>query len=1346
MATLLRFASAEEAAARAQRANRTHSIPNPFSEESEPRVEPDASARHISGGRLIRWDPRTMEAQQAYIPLMLPPAPHVLAPEDEGPSFLETFLAAAARENLTFSLMEAGARMDPREGDDERIENPYAYIEENWDDELKAEFGAEIDAGLFDDVGSVGDLSRRIESLRVEKARLEAMQNGSGWAMALGVLGAAATDLTTYVPIIGAAKAGRLVYRAARVGMASAGQLAAQEIGLHQLQALRTAEESFINVGIAGVLGAGIGGFALAMKPSHVLHRLNKDNPLLRENMRAQPLGVRVPGSPEGADDIVGPASVGAAANPEARLPAPTKLRGTGFLSKAAEKAGLRWLGDKITGATPVGRAFQRTSDVARSTYLKLLDIGGILTDWDARGVAFGASAEDIKADFLNMRDQLLLFGEVRWREARKGLGKLGVKTGLSGEEFNQTARQILLDEFVQADHEALVAKYGPDGAEKIVEEATAYAERIHETNARFEQALIDIGKLKPEHAMGRQYGHAQLYNRSVVMAKQEEFENYLLDVLADTPTEDWLATKGLTPDEWENLKKLAADPEAAAQQAEAAKAAGQTPTDPVAEYTKLLREWAGDEDFVKLTKLENELAAAEFAYQHARADAISLARSLTGQRQVVNKLSISEARKHRDFLNGQLTASRAERDRLALERDTLKEAATFLRQKALDAQRGGPEFGATGLEAARLRGKAEANARLLSKATSRTERLEARLKVLDDALQKVQARKDHARMIRDVIREELAKARVKEKSFGKAMRKLKKQVARQEARTPLMQAVEEIRFNIANGMPLTHRNFNDDLIVKETGRVKARRIHYTPEQRRAGEKAGFLRTDLGAILYSQYEQLSGYIGLHEALSIGPGRQFESWKDVVKAVDDDYKRLVREGGDGVKLAAEREGVMRDLAMLRDRILGMTDPGHDPDSWTGYVSKRIREAGFIRYGAGFLLPSLTDVAAVSLRHKVLPIITRMAPDIIRNMQAWKAADASEFQRFISVTELVGDSTRMNRLLDLDENPYDQFGLGVQGTLKHTVTSAIDRGGQWLSRNTSVVSGLRAWNRFWRVGAAVSISQEIAAKVGRYDALSALDKARLASLGLGEAEARRLSKFLQKHAVKDGELIDPNFEAWGSSAEAMRAARDYRIAVNRDMHRAIFDVGVGDTPLVMSKWWGKMWLQFQSYAFAFMNKFATPAAQRISVYGDMRAVAAFGHLTWLGTIVVVGKDILNGRDPSQRFKAENLGETSVEIIDRSGMMLYLSPFVDSALKATSGWQEAAFGGSLQPTSRYARNSALDSMMGASFGLYRDISSFVGTIGSPDSSAEDVVRKGLLLMPYNTWFRLGHRFLFD
>jgi hypothetical protein len=389
----------------------------------------------------------------------------------------------------------------------------------------------------------------------------------------------------------------------------------------------------------------------------------------------------------------------------------------------------------------------------------------------------------------------------------------------------------------------------------------------------------------------------------------------------------------------------------------------------------------------------------------------------------------------------------------------------------------------------------------------------------------------------------------------------------------------------------------------------------------------------------------------------------------------------------------------------------------------------------------LIPSFTDIAVVHLQHgslaKMLQKHGKQAAEIMLKLHQ---ENPSEFLAMFHATELGSSGLRFTQSLDVDDT-LNITGIGPKGTMKHNVTSAVDRGMKWMSDKTMTLSGLRTWNRFWKIIAAVHRSYTLRDQVARYASLSELEQAKLASLGVGSGEARRLHRFLERHGTTDENgFFDPGLEQWVREEGGREAARDFRIAIERDMTRSVFTPGIGDTPALMSHSLGKLWLQFQTFAFAFTNRFIIPASQRLGTYRDAQALASYGHLAWSGMMVVLAKDIINGRDPKERFEDGQWGQTAMEVVDRSGMLAYMSPYVDSLLKVPFGDGNVGSAIGVGPSSRYQRNNWWQSMLGSSFGLARDTGDFISAAGSGDR--EQLIKKGLNIAPFGAHLRMIHR----
>lgn len=1427
---------------------------------------------------IVQWSPDELRDQGAYIaptlPTTAPVGPEV---QPDSPGLLQTAIATLQRENTGIAIGQEISRRFSADGnttEEDPTWNPYRFMRENWSEEQQKHFDAEIRGGLFEMVRNPAQLEIKRQQLGKEKELLDTMARGSGWGVFLGGLGAAATDLTTYIPVAGALGKARSASRTASLlGHASttALQVGLQELALHSVEDLRTAKESFLNIGIAGALGAGLGVFARTLHPDHPLHPSNPLNPTHPDNLFKQGVGAR---TVDGAEDIVAHSDFGESSASAAQVGGAVNKEKGLFSNRASEMLGIKWLGEKITGTTPVGRALQWTGQQTRSIVTGLMDMGGVLTDTNRLGVATKASAEDIKADLMVSAHNLALYGERQYQalhidDLGQSKGTFMFKGRVSEEQFNEVARRHLLGQFTDDDMAGLTRQYGPEAAQKISQRASDYAEKIHETNAFYEAELtkqglvrdtakverlsgelktlrqqkkdaqaqaaaasdadttsiadlepkIDAAKRELEHQwslpapLGREYGHAQMWDSHSIMVKESQFRDYMLEVLVDHPDESWLHLQhGITASEFEKLGKE--------------KVSVVNGKDEVVELTpeagrekrlEILREWGGDEYYHRLNRAEAKATAAADDLKQSKLDFLDTMRSYGDARTQVRQLKTAEARKYRDKVAGDLEHARAERAQAAAEADALVKAVEAARNETrarleqhnpllpdaglaeltaageADAkqakfyEKGVPENGishgpskvvrGTADEAsilkidqsanaardkafvnpieaakapetemtvawARAEERAKAANQRLAEADRRVAAAEEKYQRVNQAWMEVRGKQAMWQSGLEFQAKELTAARTARGLASKDYRAAKRELLKATNATPLDKAIEEIRSNLMDRTALPSGIMEHE--IQTTGRVKERRLNLTPEQRRAGEEAGFLRTDLPSILHGQYAKLSGYLGLHTGLDIGRGRTYASWADVLRKVDDEYDALTAKAGADpksvTKLTAERHGAKKDINLLKDRLLGTEDMGVSRDSWTYWLTQKARQANFVRFGAGFLLPSLTDIATVAFRSgpisKLLINHGREVISIMRDMQP------SELRAFVNGQELGHAGLRLAKGLDIEDG-RNMAGIGTRGTPTHTVTSAIDRGMNWWAEKTPIVSGLRAWTRFWKIAAGVERAYKLRDMTAGYAKLSEKEIADLASLGVGRREASRINDFAQKFGTTDERgHWDPNLSEWQKTEQGRQAARDFRIAVQRDMNRAVFTPGIGDTPGIMSKWHGKMLLQFQTFAFSFMNRFLTPMSQRIATYKDAQAIST---MAWLGAssmAVMFGKDIINGRDPSKRLDQENWGNTAKELIDRSGMLTFMSPYIDSALKLSAGPQEAAFGHVVVgPTDRYSRNGWMESLGGSTFGLLRDIQN----LGSSVSQGEDgqkMLKKALVLTPFNTYSRLANQ----
>jgi hypothetical protein len=94
---------------------------------------------------------------------------------------------------------------------------------------------------------------------------------------------------------------------------------------------------------------------------------------------------------------------------------------------------------------------------------------------------------------------------------------------------------------------------------------------------------------------------------------------------------------------------------------------------------------------------------------------------------------------------------------------------------------------------------------------------------------------------------------------------------------------------------------------------------------------------------------------------------------------------------------------------------------------------------------------------------------------------------------------------------------------------------------------------------------------------------------------------------------------------------------------------------------------------------------------------------------------------------------------EAIDRSGLLAYLGPYVDSAIKIGGNSVNEALGAEIfETSSRYRQNNWWQSLLGPSFSAVAQSGELVAALG--DGDMEKVKSKALNLAPYATFWRLA------
>ena len=528
------------------------------------------------------------------------------------------------------------------------------------------------------------------------------------------------------------------------------------------------------------------------------------------------------------------------------------------------------------------------------------------------------------------------------------------------------------------------------------------------------------------------------------------------------------------------------------------------------------------------------------------------------------------------------------------------------------------------------------------------------------------------------------------------------------------------------------------------SNRTKDRQIHLTNAERREAVRLGLLRNDLYGVMHSAHEDIAARLALRKVFGT------ENVDDIIPDVKADYQSLIDQARNRkdlknpekyiARLKDEMNGRIEDIKGLWDRQLGLHGLPDDPDGYIHWSLQKLRALNFIKYGTGFLVSSLTDPASVALTAGFHALSMKNYRAMKRAM---KGSGSDEVRRVAVESERVLHNHRTLKIADV-EDIRTMSGIGDRGSMKHNVTSGIDRAMQGMTDTASVLSGMIWWNTRLKAMAIMEMQHNLVSTMKQYDSLFAqasagnkkarLEISNLASIGIGTEQARRISQMMQKHPpIKNEGVFEIEMSRWLNEGDiGQKAYTDVEFAMRRVSNRAVMTPGVGETPLFMSKGYAKTMMQFQTYGFVVVNRFIVPALQRGISYGDMTAILSMGLAAMLGTVVVGAKDLLR----TGEIKERNATEWAYDTLDRSGYLMYLTVPSSIAFNAAN----VVFGLKSAP-SRYAnQNNIWGILFGPSANTLMDISGLAGGIAYGDADA--IAKHGSKLLPFQILKQVGDR----
>ncbi|PPE71481.1 hypothetical protein IS481_12080 [Caldimonas thermodepolymerans] len=966
--------------------------------------------------------------------------------------------------------------------------------------------------------------------------------------------------------------------------------------------------------------------------------------------------------------------------------------------------------------------------------------------------------------------------------------------TMLEGNGYSGASHRVALE----FQDELKARGFSEQEAAKVWARVEEAAGRIHQMFDRFSSDAVKAGLLD-EKSLAKGYGLPILYVRTAINENPRDMENLVMRLLADRPPDDWLEQNGMLP--WAQLKEDPAAMNAALKEwrGEAEEAAMAAAVSALADAETRLKRVQDEFDLIA----NHGLPEAERQRKHRTVAAMKAAvraseanyygRALGYQLARIEKAEARLAEIARDYpdlealaddvaaefakTGEQIDTTIAGFPTLIERRRSLKEAMQALSAERKVAKKAGDEVALEVIRAERmklleerkaatqelyaLRKELDAVAREQRNAARWMEAVARKLdevrsdkdlvpagpgvqRVLDEHAERMRLLREKAHEAEQVrqwavhqwrqVRAGLQVSRKELREARKDARKAARLVKQLRGSTPLVKYVEQLVSNL-RGQERAPRSMLLDA-VPENGRLRERKLEWTPELWAELAAKGFVETDPVTLVDRYARDMGGRLAIHKALG---GRSREDILREVRDYYDDKAARAATEAEKTRISRIRDENLTDIQTTWDRVLGHSDI--EDDNAVTWFAEKLRQLGYIRIAGGIIFSAMGDLATAmfaapgfvrgfrtqSKAYKKLVERALEGDESARELSAILASMETGAHMATSVNALGGGSARA------------ALGFGSGNVRK--ATEKVDRLMNMVSDRVNVLSGLAGFsNSVRRVAGLVQLSN-IARWVADYDNLPQARKVELASVGIDRGSALRLHELFTKYGEKHGELFIPGTPKWLAEEDGDAMAEVLNAALVKAQNRASYTNGFGNTPRLMDKWTGKLLFQFQSYAFQYTNNFILAGIQRGAVTGEwLRFAHIVGISLAAGVLTATARAQLRGEDPFEWSNAQ----WAKEVVDRAGLLGWLSPYVDGMTKLVGPTVNEVTGMTLiEPSTRYRENGVLESFLGPWASNLKHLSSMLGDVARQEW--EPLREKAMRLVPLNQQIN-GLRFIVE
>jgi len=558
----------------------------------------------------------------------------------------------------------------------------------------------------------------------------------------------------------------------------------------------------------------------------------------------------------------------------------------------------------------------------------------------------------------------------------------------------------------------------------------------------------------------------------------------------------------------------------------------------------------------------------------------------------------------------------------------------------------------------------------------------------------------------------------------------------------------------------LTNRNDVDitdglhkggSFILKKSGRMEARDLFITVDELSMFQD--FLHKDVTRVMKHYADDMGGRITLREYYGkVDPekttkgGRDKASmddlsdhWKEIQKEFVE-LRKAARAKGESVeKLNRDESHVADAIINLRDRLLA-TDRRPSAEGWGSgalYAGRMARKVNYLRYMGSVMLASLTDAGTISLSHGAGKHLAQLGRNFGRIATEAKSMKNRELAFLLYGAEGALSQSRTAKLVGVDDAMH-HLGFGTGKTKK--VSGAVEGGMNWLSSKMNIVNLMHYWNsrhKFISGHVVLGNLLDDAAKVagggsGTY---------RWRELGISDETMTQIDRLVKKHGFEETRggtsFRWPDIDKWHLEAGGAEIKELLHVALRRAVDRAVITPGIADLPMFHSKELGQLLFQFNSFGFSAVNKFVRNLSHSAVNGRGLDALIASTWMLGMGTMAFsIREGIVKGRFGDGTMPDEDEWGTWVyESIDRSGLMMWMMPYINAGMKLAAG-PLADAGVPIAAPSRFAGQHWAQQLFGPTFGgLGGDITKM--TYDLSQGEIDKFATKGKRLIPFRNVF---------